>query len=316
MAVFRKIAIVALILGLFIFVLAMTAKGWDFSKLSASKMITSTYEIEEEITSISIVGDTEDLTILPSEDGKTKFVFYESEEMKHTISYNEGTASISINDTRKWYNYIFNAINEKTTLYLPKEVCKALKIDASTGDITISSELSFESIDISISTGDINCCASASESTKIKVSTGDISISDARVGALTLTSSTGKMKLSNISASEVFLKVTTGDVKITNLTCESFRSEGSTGKIEMTSLISSGNLTIERSTGDTKFEACDAKEIYVETSTGDVRGSFLTEKIIFTKTNTGKVDVPRSTTGGKCEIKTDTGDIKITYASQ
>ena len=301
MGVFRKIAIVALILGLLIFVLAMTAKGWDFSKLSASNMITSTYEIEEEITSISIVGDTEDLTILPSEDGKTKFVFYESEEMKHTISYNEGTASISINDTRKWYNYIFNAINEKTTLYLPKEVCKALKIDASTGDITISSELSFESIDISISTGDINCCAS---------------ISDARVGALTLTSSTGKMKLSNISASEVYLKVTTGDVKITNLACESFRSEGSTGKIEMTRLISSGNLTIERSTGDTKFEACDAKEIYVETSTGDVRGSFISEKIIFTKTHTGNIDVPHSTTGGKCEIKTDTGNIKITYASK
>ena len=125
-----------------------------------------------------------------------------------------------------------------------------------------------------------------------------------------------KMKLSNISASEVYLKVTTGDVKITNLACESFRSEGSTGKIEMTRLISSGNLTIERSTGDTKFEACDAKEIYVETSTGDVRGSFISEKIIFTKTHTGNIDVPHSTTGGKCEIKTDTGNIKITYASK
>ena len=32
----------------------------------------------------------------------------------------------------------------------------------------------------------------------------------------------------------------------------------------------------------------------------------------FTKTDTGRVDVPKTVEGGRCEITTDTGDIKIT----
>ena len=33
--------------------------------------------------------------------------------------------------------------------------------------------------------------------------------------------------------------------------------------------------------------------------------------IFIAKTNTGDVKVPETTSGGKCEIKTSTGDIKI-----
>ena len=52
-------------------------------------------------------------------------------------------------------------------------------------------------------------------------------------------------------------------------------------------------------------------ELFVETDTGDVRGSLLTEKTFIVQTDTGSVDVPETTTGGKCEITTDTGDIEI-----
>jgi len=38
----------------------------------------------------------------------------------------------------------------------------------------------------------------------------------------------------------------------------------------------------------------------------------LTDKVFITKTDTGSINVPDSITGGRCEIKTDTGDIKIT----
>ena len=59
------------------------------------------------------------------------------------------------------------------------------------------------------------------------------------------------------------------------------------------------------------FDSSDAAEIFVKTSTGDVSGSLLTEKVFITDTSTGKVSVPKTTTGGKCELITSTGDIKI-----
>ena len=52
--------------------------------------------------------------------------------------------------------------------------------------------------------------------------------------------------------------------------------------------------------------------MYVTTSTGEVTGSLRSEKVFITRSDTGRQDVPKSVTGGRCEITTDTGDIEIT----
>ena len=50
----------------------------------------------------------------------------------------------------------------------------------------------------------------------------------------------------------------------------------------------------------------------MKTDTGDVTGSLLSDKIFFAESDVGSVDVPKTTTGGVCEIRTDTGKIAIT----
>ena len=60
-----------------------------------------------------------------------------------------------------------------------------------------------------------------------------------------------------------------------------------------------------------KFDGCDADRIFVKTDTGYVKGSLLSDKVFIAQSDTGDVDVPKTITGGKCEIETDTGDIKI-----
>lgn len=76
-------------------------------------------------------------------------------------------------------------------------------------------------------------------------------------------------------------------------------------------VITADRFSIERSTGDVKFEGCDAAELYVKTTTGSVSGTLLTDKVFLTDTKTGSVDVPGTVTGGRCEIRTNTGDIKV-----
>ena len=68
---------------------------------------------------------------------------------------------------------------------------------------------------------------------------------------------------------------------------------------------------MERDTGDITFDKCDASDIYIKTSTGDVKGTLLTEKVFYTQTSTGNIDVPKTVNGGRCEITTSTGNIKI-----
>ena len=70
-------------------------------------------------------------------------------------------------------------------------------------------------------------------------------------------------------------------------------------------------MSVKAVTGDVLFENSDAKNVTVKTTTGDVEGNLLTDKAFTTDTTTGKVRVPDSSTGGRCEISTTTGDIKI-----
>ena len=107
------------------------------------------------------------------------------------------------------------------------------------------------------------------------------------------------------------MSVTTGDVKLSDILCKNFISSGNTGNITLKNVIVEEKISIERSTGDIKFDGADAAEIFAKTSTGDVTGSFLTDKVYIVETNTDDVDVPRTTTGGRCEITTGTGDISI-----
>jgi DUF4097 and DUF4098 domain-containing protein YvlB len=98
---------------------------------------------------------------------------------------------------------------------------------------------------------------------------------------------------------------------LAGVTCQNLTSNGDTGDIDLISVIASGSFSIVRSTGDVSFEECDAAEILVTTSTGDVEGTLLSDKVFFVETDTGRREYPQSTTGGKCQITTSTGDIEI-----
>jgi len=304
--------------GILLFGGAMLAMNRNFYNLSSSKYETNTYEIGNDFENISMKVSTADIAFLPSEDGACRVICYEDAKRKHKVEITEGVLSICEKDTRKWYEHIgFSWSNPMIRVYLPEEQYGALTIKGSTGDIGIPKNFVFDSMDISVSTGHITNRASTLKRMKLNTSTGDIFVEDVTVSYLDLSVSTGKVKVTRVRCSEdVSLRVTTGDATLTILTCKNLSSQGSTGELFLQSVIASESYSLERSTGDIQFDGCDASEIYVKTDTGKVTGTLLSEKIFFTETDTGKVNTPKSLTGGKCEIITDTGDIRISIAGK
>ena len=110
---------------------------------------------------------------------------------------------------------------------------------------------------------------------------------------------------------DVSIHVSTGEAYLTDVTCENIFSDGNTGEIDLRNVLAAGKISIERSTGDVDFDGCDAAELFIQTDTGDVEGSLRSDKVFVTTTDTGDVDVPKTTSGGICEIITDTGDIRM-----
>lgn len=302
------------LIGCVLFVGAMTMIDWNFKGLSTARYETEIHEISEEFSNISINTDTAKIIFVLSDDEKCKVECYEQKNAKHSVVVQDDTLSINVVNEIKWYEYIgLNFNSPKITIYLPQAEYASLFIKESTGDIKIPKDFIFEDVDILLSTGDVDFCASASQMLKISTTTGDISVEDIYAGSVELSVTTGRVTADGVNCdTDVAVSVSTGDAKLSDIVCKSVISRGNTGDISLNNVIASEKFSINRSTGDISFDSCDAAEIFVITDTGDVTGSLLTDKVFAVQTDTGKINVPKTTSGGMCEITTDTGDINIT----
>lgn len=308
------VAALLVISGLIIFSWAMTAYKWDFSKLSTVQYETNIHTINREFSNISISTDTASILFAASQDGHCKIVCYEPENRLHSVDVKDGTLSIQVVDEREWYEYIgITFVAPKITVYLPENQYASLLIKGSTGDIEIPKDCKFKSMDIAVSTGVVANYASVPEFIKIQTNTGSIRLESVSAGELDLTVATGKVTVSNVAcAGSASILVSTGKTEITNFTCMNLISDGSTGDIVLNHVIATEMFSIVRSTGDIILDRCDAAKFFLKTNTGDVTGSILTDKVFITTTDTGSVRVPNTITGGKCQIISNTGDIRIT----
>jgi len=306
----------ALILGgLLLFGVAMTMNHWDFSLLGSAKYEARTVDINDGFRNISIRTDEDDIVFLPSGSGKCRVEFYERDKVTHSAEVKGATLTIGVNDTRGPLDHIglFSVGSPKITVYLPQREYASLVIEGDTGDVELPKAFRFESIAITADTGDVECQASASGPVGIHLSTGSITLGSASAGQLDLSVSSGDVDVYSVDcAGDVKLSVSTGKAVLSDLSCRSFLSDGNTGSILLTNVIAADRINIERSTGDVELDRCDASELYITTDTGDVRGTLLSEKVFLTQSDTGRIDVPKTISGGRCEISTDTGDITMT----
>ncbi|MBP5269679.1 MAG: DUF4097 family beta strand repeat protein [Clostridia bacterium] len=309
---------VLLIAGIALIVFALLSGGTVFHFGTGSE-VTSTYTPGEEYDSILVSTDVTDIVFAKSEDGKTTVVCSEREHARHSVKIENGTLKIIRefeNDSLPWTG-LWNP-TMKVTVYLPGESFESLKISAATGDMTVPDGFAFKSAEITLSTGDTVFNSDVAGTLKITASTGDVSLDGVSAGDVSLTVTTGKAVCSDLrAAGDLSVSVSTGKAELTGVRCgRNFSSTGGTGKIIMKDLIAEGTITIERTTGDVRFDGCDAAGITVKTSTGDVSGELLTPKTFNARSTTGDVSVPASQSGGGCEIRTTTGDIGITVSGK
>lgn len=302
-----------IVAGILVLAVSLIGANFNFAQIFKNTLVSNTHELTESFDSLDISISTADITFIPSADGKCKVECYEYPKVKHSVSVKDGKLNINVVDERKWYEHIGITISEPNiTVYLPKTEYDAFELSTDTGDVHIPDSFKFSSIEITGSTADVDCNASCSGLMKIETTTGDIEIEGVSVGELALSVSTGDIEVESVNcAGNAWIYVTTGYSDIKRLNCLSFTSDGSTGDINMSEVIASEKLSIIRSTGDVSFENSDAKEFSVETDTGDVDGTLRSPKIFTVITSTGDVNVPESTMGGKCKIKTSTGDITV-----
>lgn len=304
---------VLIIAGAALFSAVMTYGNWDFKKLGTVEYETVSYDITEDFENISIECEGCGVILKPSEDGGCRVVCREAEGEKHSVSVEDRTLTVRQTEKRKWHEYIaINLTTPEIILYLPKTEYGTITASLTTGDIAIPKGFTLESAELSTTTGDIRLFSSDCASLKLKTTTGDINLSDISANSAALSVTTGLVNAESIHCDGEFaLEVSTGRAVLTDITCKRLTSSGTTGDIYLKNVPVDGALVIKRSTGNIKLDGCDAAEIKLKTATGNITGRLLTDKLFIAESRTGNVTVPKTETGGKCEIETNTGNINI-----
>ena len=273
----KRILITAYILtivGIVLFIASLPFSVSSFNRFRDDEYETNEYVFNESFDNIKIQVKETDITIKPSENGEFRAEINESKKVKHEVSISDETLNITVADNRKWIDRLTLFHRTPTiTLYLPIAEYEKAEIVLSTGDLNILSGLKFKDMEIELSTGEATLECAVENDLNIEVGTGKI--------------------------------------KVKSVNCKNVNLGASTGDITLDGVVAEEKLAVKTSTGDVKLKNCDGEEIKISTSTGDVTGTILTPKTYTCKTPTGKVSVPENEAGGKCEITTGTGDIKI-----
>ncbi|MBO4262522.1 MAG: DUF4097 family beta strand repeat protein, partial [Clostridia bacterium] len=245
----------AIIAGVFIF------SGFNITQLDAAQYFTKEYSADAGFHNIKINVKEADIIFKRSENEECKAVFYERERVTHSVTVEDDTLDISVNDERKLYERIGFSFKKMTvTLYLPSTVYERLEIVCGTGDVTIPEGFAFDSVTVSASTGNVTYRATSPQC-KITASTGDIAVENTSATNMELSVSTGKISVKSLfCGKDLYVHVSTGKTTLDNVDCKYFGTDGSTGDITLKDVVAE-EISVERSTGDVAFENSDAAKI-------------------------------------------------------
>ena len=248
--------------------------GFDMSRLSTADLVTNTYEVDEDFKDIKLTADAEDVILISSDEGNCRVECTEPAKSPHDVKVENGILTVASSRLNLTFcDMAFIPHKMETRIYLPKREYERLSVESDKGRIDIPEDFNFEDIGIDSDIGDIICMASVKGDIRINTDVGKVSLKD--------------------------------------LTCTNLSVKGDTGKIELDGVVASGRFDIETDVGAISFKGCDANEIHAGTATGNIEGTLLTDKTFITRNHTGKVEVPDSRGGGRCELSTDTGNIRI-----
>lgn len=310
------VAVVLIISGLVISLIAFLSVDFDVTQLS-TPVYENIYTVDEEFTSIRVKELDGNIRFMPAEDNNCKIVCYEEENVLHKVDVKDDTLVIEKEDNRRWYEHIGVYTEDvEMVIYLTESSYEKLEISASSSNIVLDEEFGYDDVDITLSSGsvDINS-ASIIDSLTVETSSGNINVKDTTPEDIYIKTSSGTITVENVSVTAADMITQSGDISIKSSAAEKIRMETSSGNLTTSELLVLGMLKVFSHSGEVELIDSDAESMYIRTTSGDVTGSILSDKIFVCETESGYINVPASGDGGKCDVKTSSGDIKfnVTY---
>ena len=248
---FIGLALVLIAGGAILFSVMMTLLGWDFTRLDTRKFEQESITKEADIQKISIKAGTADVRITESTDGKFHVDFNVLKSSKREVTVDGDTLTISYTEDRKWNDFIFTLKSPKITVAVPGKQYELLKVNSSTGNLTLESGFMFDTVDIIVSTSEVSIGELKSTDVSIRTSTGDVTINGLTADTVTIKGSTSDIELKTLTIGKsISIETSTGDVDCFFTHDVNVDAKASTGRVKTDSSQSGVPCKIRTSTGD------------------------------------------------------------------
>lgn len=329
------VAVVLILLGLTLACISSGIIGNDMTQLNTVTLTQTTHTIAEPFENIRIhtsVG----IQILPASGSECTVVCDDSENQYHAVSVENGTLVVKqITEHQMMQFNVMIMENPSVTVYLPESQYEDLSIDGSSGDIMdVDPSFTFRNVQLKVSSGSIRFRANLVNDLTVSTSSGDILLENVHADAIRTTATSGSITLSGCEAQQdisvqtssgdihvtdtkaagsLHTGATSGQVELTDVTAMSMTGKSSSGDLQLYNVVIHGHLSLEATSGSISLDSSDAQSLVIQTSSGDVSGTLLSPKFFITHTSSGSVKTSDpDPAGGRCEITTSSGNIKMT----
>lgn len=337
------IAAVCLIaVGLLVGVIGLAVNHFRFDGLSlrdrggfvtVETLRTETYPVDAAFRSIEVRGGSADVELLLAADGHCRVECSECEGRTHTVEVRGDTLYVERVTEKNLSLTLTGTERDVIALWLPETDYASLTVGVSSGDVQIPAGFRFAAAAVSSSSGNVDFRAQVEGMLTAAASSGSISVTDTAAQSLAVSASSGDLFLSSVQTGEVSLSASSGSIRLEqvrvdgalraettsgeitseNVTCGTLETESSSGDQRLTDTEADGTFSVTTTSGDVGLAHCDGGSIALQSSSGEVSGSLRTEKIVYAESSSGSIRVPHGQTGGLCEIRTASGDIRITF---
>lgn len=247
---FKKGLIISAVIfgiGLILCLVVTILIGFDFSRLSTAVFEEKTKIIGSEFDEINIQDIEDGVVLKPSNDGKCKIVYYDSNKITHSIDVSENTLEIR-SEYKDWTSYIFNInIGRVMTIYLPEKEYERLYISTVSGNINMG-EFEFEDMELNTVSGNVD--AYVSGQLDISTTSGDVNVTGRTDDKAKISSISGNIKLDKFISESLSVDTTSGNV---------YLDKSDADKINITTV-----------SGDVGGYLIGDKEIHTDTVSGDI----------------------------------------------
>ena len=327
------VAVICLVAGGALSCAALAMVGFDVHKLQSEEYEEVTFPVDEAFSAIEIEDSGCDVELIRSEDGTCKVVCDDSEKVYHTVQVTDGVLTVRQTDERRWYEHIglwFGT--RRVRIYLPADRYDRLTASVGSGNVTVPAGFTFRTGTVECGSGNIVFDAAAEETFTLSCSSGNVLGNGGTFGDLTVQSNSGNIVLSDIGTKGLSVGASSGNVRLNHVRVEGVLSmraasgslsmeqvraaslsvEATSGDVRLSDVLISGHLAARVNSGNIRMTRCDAETLYLGAVSGNISGSLLSGKTFVTQTSSGSVRVPGSSVGGRCEIVTSSGNIRVT----